>query len=774
MKKLLSVILMFAVASVASAREITSSEAGRAAAAWARRDSSPLGAKLSATDAAEVLTARDGDTPIYHVVRLSGGGVVVTSAESGVTPVVAFFDGEAPEEGDGNPIWEILSADMASRTRLVAAVREEAATADAGTKRFLLGAAAGASEGPFASEESAWAELLAEDASPRHLLKAASIDDASCISDLRVAPLLKTVWGQLDGVANYYTPPYESGNTNNYPCGCVALAGAQIANYWRFPTEPCEQVEMECYTNRVPQTFSTIGGKYDWQNMPTDFSSPTEEQKQAVGKLCYDMGVLVRMSWEPGGSAANDLFLLSAFRDAFGYASANGYVSYLEGTIPPALVERGVLANLDAKCPVAIGIDMHEAVADGYGFVSGTLYTHINLGWNGSANAWYNLPEVDATAYGKPYASSVFETICYNIFPDETGELLTGRVLDGDGHPVAGATVVATNGSDTASAVTDDKGIYALHVAGGKTWSISATSGERHGSGWAPVAISESTDFEFDVEGWQLWYKSPGAVGNSWGNDITLGVEIPLTSLSDALDAPALTFTSGGISEWFGETMETSDGVDAARSGIAINNSTNWLETTVDGPGIISFWWNVSSEEECDWLEFHVDGALDSRISGTNTTWAQKFVEVSGDGPHTLRWSYLKDAAAAIGSDCGWVDQVVWRTQTYSDWAAENGIAGAWNGTSGGVCNIFRYVFDVPSGEFADPPIIDIAVEDGKVVVKTPPKANSIGVTVSVVESSDVAGETVTDTKELTAEGRAEFGKSDAAQRFYRLNADVM
>ena len=74
----------------------------------------------------------------------------------------------------------------------------------------------------------------------------------------------------------------------------------------------------------------------------------------------------------------------------------------------------------------------------------------------------------------------------------------------------------------------------------------------------------------------------------------------------------------------------------------------------------------------------------------------------------------------------------------------------------------------------ANPPLIDIAFEDGKVVIKTPPVVNSDGVTVSVVESGDVAGKTVTATKALGATGRAEFTPpGSATSRFNRLKAEL-
>ena len=780
--KLMLVFSLAFVAWTSQAREITSAEAGRAAAAWVRRDSAPLGAKLSATDAEEVLTTRDGDTPIFHVVRLSGGGVVVTSAESGITPVVAFFDGDAPTEGDGNPLWDILSADMAERTRLVGAVREAATTG--GTKRMLLGATAGTAE-PFAAEESAWAELLAEDAKPSRLLKASSVPDASGQSDLRVAPLVTTTWGQLSGAANYYTPPYDDGNPDNYPCGCLATAGAQIANYWRFPTNSCEQVERECFTNDVPQNFSTMGGTYDWANMPSDFSNLNVEQKQAIGKLCYDFGVASQMDWTVYGSGAISALVADAFREFFGYAAAMSY-AHPSNVMPADFVERAVLANLDAKRPVVLGILVqvqggvggHAVVADGYGYQSGTRYTHLNLGWNGVADAWYNIPEASCylPTIGEegPVSTMLIGAILgaiYNIHPTETGELLTGRVLDKNGKSVAGAIVTATCGDDTASATTDEKGIYAVCVPyGGKTWSVSATACDQSGSRPAYVWRSISDKFIEWIPPEDEVIVS-GAIGNSWGNDITLGVDEPALSFNDALDTSSLVFTTGGSADWFVEASGANDGEDVARSGSVSSNEVTWLETTVNGPGIISFWWNVSSEPGYDWLEFYVDGTLESRIGGTNETWASMEVAVNGYGEHTLRWRYVKNTAGAIGADCGWVDQVVW-TPTYNNWAWENGVTGAWDAKDAlGIYNVFRYVFDVPSGEFENPPIIDIAVEDGKVVVKTPPVMNAVNVTVSIEESSDVGGtaDVVSHTLEEAAAGLELSGSS----RFYRLSAEV-
>jgi hypothetical protein len=129
-------------------------------------------------------------------------------------------------------------------------------------------------------------------------------------------------------------------------------------------------------------------------------------------------------------------------------------------------------------------------------------------------------------------------------------------------------------------------------------------------------------------------------------------------------------------------------------------------------------------------------------------------------------------SAAPLAQQCGAFGIVTYElapVDGYAAWAAENGIDGGWYEMSGGIYNAFRYVFGQPTGDFAI--ITGIDIGESEVVITTPAVANGHGVTVSVVESSDLAGETVTDAKVLEAAGRAEFTKSDETPRFYRLKA---
>ena len=131
---------------------------------------------------------------------------------------------------------------------------------------------------------------------------------------------------------------------------------------------------------------------------------------------------------------------------------------------------------------------------------------------------------------------------------------------------------------------------------------------------------------------------------------------VPVLTLGEALDAPLLAWSSGGSAPWTTQTSVTHDGVDAAQSGAISDSQETWLETSVVGPGPLSFWWKVSSESGYDYLEFYTNGLRVTRIAG-EVNWQQQNYTL-GPGTQVLRWRYTKDSSGSSGQDRGWVDQV--------------------------------------------------------------------------------------------------------------------
>jgi hypothetical protein len=132
------------------------------------------------------------------------------------------------------------------------------------------------------------------------------------------------------------------------------------------------------------------------------------------------------------------------------------------------------------------------------------------------------------------------------------------------------------------------------------------------------------------------------------------------TNLASALNATNLVWISSPTNApWFAETFVTHDGDTAAQSGAIGNSQQSILLTSVTGPGTLTFWWKVSSEEGYDFLNFYEDNTNTplARISG-EVDWQQESFAVAS-GTHLLEWIYAKDASVSAGQDAGWLDQVV-------------------------------------------------------------------------------------------------------------------
>jgi hypothetical protein len=109
---------------------------------------------------------------------------------------------------------------------------------------------------------------------------------------------------------------------------------------------------------------------------------------------------------------------------------------------------------------------------------------------------------------------------------------------------------------------------------------------------------------------------------------------------------------------WFPENVVTHDGVAAAQSGSITNSMYTELETTVTGPGTLTFWWKVSSEEYFDFLSFYIDSGTPAAASISGEVDWQPMTFPIASGSHTLIWIYAKDPDVSVGQDAGWLDQV--------------------------------------------------------------------------------------------------------------------
>lgn len=463
--------------------------ARRAAQNWVKLSPRPLGENIgTVADSVASGTGTNGDV-LFHVVRMQEGGFVVTSADDGVDPIVAFS-----ESGDGSsatnpasPLYAWLHHDMETRSRL---------------SRKTAYSAKGSASAAARTPQQRWSELLSAEntgssGGTSDGKKFASRITSPATSEIRVGKLLSTSWGQgnVDGLwttkcFNWYTP-------NNYPCGCGATALAQIFKYWKYPSSSPGYTRT-CKVNGASKSLSMMGGSYSYSDMD---SSPdiwtTQAKRKEIGKLTYDCAVACKTDFRSDGSATTFSDIQSAL-DTFSY-------SYKSKNYSSSAADN-LYATLDAKCPALLLLDSsvdHAVVADGYAVSSGLIYTHLNMGWDGTDNCWYNLPTVNASSSGEYYSAY---KMLYNIFKaNASGVVISGRVIDSSGNPVSGVTVTATSTSGYPSYTTtsDEKGIYAFLVTQTGKFDISAESSTHKSTSTPTVQLKNMSD-------------------NKWGNNLGL------------------------------------------------------------------------------------------------------------------------------------------------------------------------------------------------------------------------------------------------------------
>ncbi|VGO16718.1 hypothetical protein PDESU_05309 [Pontiella desulfatans] len=130
-------------------------------------------------------------------------------------------------------------------------------------------------------------------------------------------------------------------------------------------------------------------------------------------------------------------------------------------------------------------------------------------------------------------------------------------------------------------------------------------------------------------------------------------VEFGDDELALAVDAPQWTWTTGGEDGWYPEWYVSPADIDTAMSGYVAPLGESWIETTVEGPGTLSFMWNIEVMEN-EVLIFELNGSEHGRIEGYQF-WAPYTLELPA-GPNTLRWTFVNDETEMSGP--AFLDQV--------------------------------------------------------------------------------------------------------------------
>lgn len=230
--------------------------------------------------------------------------------------------------------------------------------------------------------------------------------NASAASTSAVAPLLGNIEWDQTSPYNNMCPKYDS--VHVAATGCVATAMAQVMAYYKYPKQL--KADIPGYVNRwngIPMEIPTITreeGIYDWDNMLPKYNkeaNATQQQKDAVAKLMYHCGAAVQMNYGPESAASVSASKLAKY---FGY-DADLMMDLSRSSFTLDKWMQIIDTELTAGRPVLYGGQAsdggHQFICDG---IDGEGLYHINWGWSGSQNGYFDLsllnPEKGGTGSG--------------------------------------------------------------------------------------------------------------------------------------------------------------------------------------------------------------------------------------------------------------------------------------------------------------------------------------------------------------------------------------
>lgn len=233
----------------------------------------------------------------------------------------------------------------------------------------------------------------------------------------------QTKWNQ-DYPYNYCCPEDPNGSGGHAIVGCLATAMSQLMRFWCLPLQGSGS---HCYYHEdYGQICADFGATtYDWEHMPYVLNSNAfDEEKLAVGTLCFHCGVTIDMGYGPDGSGGASGPIPGVMHTYFDYSQAN--VQRSRNDYETETWKRMVREQFDMGWPMYYGGcqdgGCHAFVCDGYDDFD---MFHFNLGWGGGSDGWYL---IDDAPYTHP-ADAMFNFVPSSVY-DETPSAPTDFSVD--------------------------------------------------------------------------------------------------------------------------------------------------------------------------------------------------------------------------------------------------------------------------------------------------------------------------------------------------------
>ncbi|MCB0805475.1 MAG: hypothetical protein KDC05_06715 [Bacteroidales bacterium] len=258
--------------------------------------------------------------------------------------------------------------------------------------------------------------------------------------------------------------------------------------------------------------------------------------------------------------------------------------------------------------------------------------------WNAEFSITINAPFIEAGAL------TIDDAVGGNgnnrLDPGETADVIISVMNNGQStSPAALALLTSTNPFISLSSGIANPGTLGSQTSTDVVFTISCDAGTPVGT--AVDLILDVTAGNYGCS--ETYYRSVGLVLEDW----------------ETGDFSIFPWTMSGNADWSVVTTENYEGLYSAKSGTITHNQSSELSITVETTTTddISFFRKVSSESGYDYLQFWMDDTQLDEWAG-EVDWSEVSFSIPA-GVHTFKWIYDKDGSVSNGSDCAWVDYIV-------------------------------------------------------------------------------------------------------------------
>ena len=275
-----------------------------------------------------------------------------------------------------------------------------------------------------------------DEVKPADLKKVLAAPKAENVVDTRnsIAPMISTKWDQATPYWNecpqFMISDDEADGYELAYTGCVATSMSQLMKFYNYPEGTTEEVPSYTFTYgnglgdygtyTMPALEVTT---FDWAHMRDTYTGAEDEvYTSAVAHLMLYVGCALKSQYGTSGTGAYTDDIPKAFA-FFGYGSKLAYRNDYTQEVWDEMVYQELAAGRPMIYNGTAGSGGgHSFICDGYEYGN---YFHINWGWGGMGNGYFQLAVMNPYASGIGGSSSaegynMKQNIVYNITPGGT------------------------------------------------------------------------------------------------------------------------------------------------------------------------------------------------------------------------------------------------------------------------------------------------------------------------------------------------------------------